>query len=188
MKYHSLQLRGEKRFANGLQFQGNFTWASAFDYANDYFYWNHDIDYGRESGVRSFVFNMSNIYELPFGKGHHFLNTASRPLTAVVGGWQLSNIWVYESGLPFTPSYLDCGNDEDTGHAGQSGGRCEYRTQSSLAGSRRHPRHKRSRVHQFGGRYSRVERERLHTRSVEPPRPRDVRQRGTQLLLRPAFL
>jgi hypothetical protein len=115
VKYHSLQLRGEKRFANGLQFQGNFTWASAFDYANDYFYWNHDIDYGRESGVRRFVFNMSNIYELPFGKGHHFLNTASRPLNAVVGGWQLSNIWVYESGLPFTPSYLDCGKDEDTG-------------------------------------------------------------------------
>ena len=68
VKFHSLQVRGEKRFANGLMFQGNFTWASAFDYANDYFFWNHDIDYGRENNVRRFVFNFNHVYELPFGR------------------------------------------------------------------------------------------------------------------------
>ncbi len=114
-KYHSLQLRGEKRFSGGLTFQGNFTWASSFDYANDYFYWNHDIDYGRYGGVRRFVFNLTNVYELPFGKGKHFLNTTSRAANLLVGGWQLSGIWLWESGIPFTPSYLDCGRDEDTG-------------------------------------------------------------------------
>jgi hypothetical protein len=96
-------------------FQGNFTWASAFDYANDYFFWNHDIDYGRENGVRRFVFNVNNIYELPFGRDRHFLKSAPRPVDAVLGGWQLSNIWLWQSGIPFTPSYLDCGKDEDTG-------------------------------------------------------------------------
>src|SRR5215471_1583605 len=44
-----------------------------------------------------------------------FLKDASRALDAVVGGWQLSSIWLWGSGLPFTPSYLDCGKDEDTG-------------------------------------------------------------------------
>ena len=68
VKFNSLQVRGEKRFASGLQFQGNFTWASAFDFANDYFFWNHNIDYGRENGVRRFVFNFNDVYELPFGK------------------------------------------------------------------------------------------------------------------------
>jgi hypothetical protein len=115
VKFNSLQLRAEKRFSSGLMFQGNFTWASAFDFANDYYFWNHDIDYGRENGVRRFVFNFTQVYELPFGKGHRFMAGASRVTDALVGGWQLSGVWLYESGIPFTPSYLDCGKDADTG-------------------------------------------------------------------------
>ena len=115
VKFNSLQTRGEKRFSNGLLFQGNFTWASAFDFANDYFFWNHNIDYGREGGVRRFVFNFTNVYELPFGKNHKYLSNAPGALDAIAGGWQLSAIWLWESGLPFTPGYLDCGKDEDTG-------------------------------------------------------------------------
>jgi hypothetical protein len=115
VKFNSLQVRGEKRFSGGLMFQGNFTWASAFDFANDYFLWNHNIDYGRENGVRSFVFNLNNVYELPVGRNRAFLKNISRPLDYVVGGWQLAAIWLWESGIPFTPSYLDCGKDEDTG-------------------------------------------------------------------------
>jgi hypothetical protein len=115
VKFNSLQIRGDRRFSNGLMFQGNFTWASAFDYANDYFYWNHDIDYGRENGVRRFVFNLNNVYQLPFGRQQKFLSGASRGLDYLVGGWQFSAIWTYESGIPFTPTYLDCGKDEDTG-------------------------------------------------------------------------
>jgi Carboxypeptidase regulatory-like domain/TonB dependent receptor len=115
VKFHSLQLRGEKRFSSGLMFQGNFTWASAFDFANDYFLWNHNIDYGRENGVRRFVFNLNNVYELPFGNKHRLLGNVPRAVDYLVGGWQLSGIWTYESGVPFTPSYTDCGKDEDTG-------------------------------------------------------------------------
>jgi hypothetical protein len=65
--------------------------------------------------VRRFVFNLNNIYELPFGKGRKFLKSASRPVDALLGGWQLSAIWLWESGIPFTPSYLDCSRDNDTG-------------------------------------------------------------------------
>ncbi len=115
VKFNSLQVRGEKRYTNGLTFQGNFTWASAFDYANDYFYFNHDIDYGRESGVRRFVFNLNHVYELPFGRNKPILRNASRVVDLLAGGWQLSGIWVWESGIPFTPGYLDFGKDADTG-------------------------------------------------------------------------
>jgi hypothetical protein len=115
VKFNSLQVRGEKRYSNGLMFQGNFTWSSAFDYANDYYFWNHDIDYGRESGVRRFVFNFNHVYALPFGKDQKFLHNASRPMDLLVGGWQLAGIWTWQSGLPFTPSYVDCGKDKDTG-------------------------------------------------------------------------
>ncbi len=114
-KYNSLQARAEKRLSGGLTLQGNFTWASAFDFANDYFYWNQNIDYGRESGVRRFVFNLNQVYELPFGHGKKYLSSAPRAMDLALGGWQLSGIWNWESGLPFTPSYQDCGKDEDTG-------------------------------------------------------------------------
>ncbi|HJZ78785.1 MAG TPA: TonB-dependent receptor, partial [Pyrinomonadaceae bacterium] len=114
-KYHSLQLRGEKRFSNGLMFQGNFTWASAFDFSNTYYFWDPSVDYGREGGVRRFVFNLNNVYEFPFGKGRKYLSNVSRLGDLVVGGWQLSGVWFWGSGLPFTPSYNNCGSDVDTG-------------------------------------------------------------------------
>jgi hypothetical protein len=115
VKFNSLQVRGEKRFASGLMFQGNFTWASAFDFANDYFFWNHNIDYGRENGIRRFVMNLNQVYEFPFGKGHRFFSNAPRAADYLIGGWQLSGIWNWQSGMPFTPTYVDCGKDEDTG-------------------------------------------------------------------------
>jgi hypothetical protein len=33
----------------------------------------------------------------------------------LLGGWQISGNWVWESGVPFTPSYTNCNNDRDTG-------------------------------------------------------------------------
>jgi hypothetical protein len=105
----------EKRFSKGLLFQSNFTWASAFDFANDYFFWNHNIDYGRESGVRRFVFNFNGVYALPFGKEQKYMSHAPRAADLIAGGWQLSGVAVWESGAPFTPGYADCGKDEDTG-------------------------------------------------------------------------
>jgi hypothetical protein len=114
-KYNSLQLRGEKRFSNGLMFQGNFTWASAFDFSNTYFFWDPSVDYGRENGVRRFVFNLNNVYEFPFGKGRKYLSNVSRLGDYAVGGWQLSGVWFWGSGLPYTPSYTNCSTDIDTG-------------------------------------------------------------------------
>ena len=113
--FDSLQVRFDKRLSQGLLVQANFTWASAFDFANDYYFWNPAIDYGREASVRRFVWNMNHVYELPFGKNQRFLKNPSRTADLLAGGWQLSGIWVWESGVPFTPSYSSFSNDADTG-------------------------------------------------------------------------
>jgi len=113
--FNSVQFRGEKRFSGGLTFQGNFTYGRAFDFANDYYRWNPRLGYGPQNGFRRSVFNFTHVYELPFGRNRQFLNKTSRGLDYLVGGWQLSGIWLWESGLPFTPGYLNCGKDEDTG-------------------------------------------------------------------------
>ena len=43
-------------------------------------------------------------YELPFGRGKHFLDSASPVLDRLVGGWQINGITSLQGGFPLTPS------------------------------------------------------------------------------------
>ena len=113
--FHSLQARAQQKFSDGLSFQAVYTWASAFDFTNDYYYWNPSVDYGFDDGQRRHVLSVINLYEFPVGKGRRFLNNLPRAADLLIGGWQLSGNWVAESGLPFTPGYQNCGSDRDTG-------------------------------------------------------------------------
>ncbi len=56
-------------------------------------------DYGNTPFARRERFLASFLYELPFGKGKAYLNT-NRLLDAVVGGWELSGVMLFQSG-PF---------------------------------------------------------------------------------------
>jgi len=112
--YNSLQVRYEKRFTHGLQFQGSYTYAHSLDIAsnanlgptqnNSDFrdfrkpqqeYGNSDFDVRHR-----FVFN--SIYELPFGRGKKFLGDAGGFANQVVGGWQVANILSVSSGNWYT--------------------------------------------------------------------------------------
>lgn len=42
----------------------------------------------------------SGIYELPFGKGRRFANSAHSVVGGIIGGWQVSAIYVYHAGAP----------------------------------------------------------------------------------------
>ena len=48
------------------------------------------------------LINGDFVAQLPFGTGQHFLNTGSKLADAFVGGWQLSGIARWSSGLPFS--------------------------------------------------------------------------------------
>lgn len=45
-------------------------------------------------------FNANYLIGLPVGKGKRFLRNASSFVDALIGGWQLTGIWRYHSGLP----------------------------------------------------------------------------------------
>jgi hypothetical protein len=47
------------------------------------------------------VVKISSVYELPVGRGKHFLGDAHRLLDAVVGGWQHTIMLQYQSGAPW---------------------------------------------------------------------------------------
>jgi hypothetical protein len=117
--YHSLQARLSKRFSQGLQFQTTYTWSKAMGYGfgdnADYYANNPRVVYGRVDFNRAHVLLLDLMYELPFGKGHQFASNAHGVLDYLIGGWQISTITSVFSGLPFTPSYSECGNDRDTG-------------------------------------------------------------------------
>jgi hypothetical protein len=52
---------------------------------------------------------ISYTYDLPFGRGKHFLNGSNRAVEQIVGNWSVAGIQNYESGVPIglsTPANL----------------------------------------------------------------------------------
>jgi hypothetical protein len=109
--YNSLAVKLEKRFSRGFTFLSSFTWSHNIDYNNE------DLldgstgvvtpyDMRRERGNstldRRLAYNLSSVYELPFGKGKGRLE--SGPGNWLLGGWQVGAIVALYSGMPITHS------------------------------------------------------------------------------------
>jgi hypothetical protein len=103
-QYHGLTVDATRRMANGLYYQVNWVWArdigttgSENPYGKRERYLAQDIPTHRLAA--------SVMYQFPVGKGRRFLGNASRPLDAVIGGWELTAIYNYYSGHFLTPSW-----------------------------------------------------------------------------------
>lgn len=102
--YEALQATLQKNLAHGVQLSANYTWSKAigtnngggFVPAPQYFYLNRAI----LSFNRAQVFNLTAVFESPFGKGKRFLTGGIG--SRLAEGWQLNPLLTFESGLPFT--------------------------------------------------------------------------------------
>ena len=98
--YHSMMSRFERRFTKGLQFSMNYTWSKTME-ATSYL---NDNDRAPEHVISSLDrphrYNMSIIYELPFGRGRLLAKSAPGWLDQIIGGWQLQAIWQGQAGPP----------------------------------------------------------------------------------------
>lgn len=112
--YNALQAKIDRRFTTSLGITTSFTYQKGMAYYNggddDGFYGFYlNGQYHRNWGLndfnRKFSFVQSYVYQLPFGKGKHFLNSGARGLDKIVGGWQLEGILTLMTGLPFTVTY-----------------------------------------------------------------------------------
>jgi hypothetical protein len=127
--YTALQLKLEKRFSNGLQFEAAYTYSHALDDASsaslgaqnqgDFrLQTEPQLEYGNaDFDVRQrFVFNF--VYDLPFGKDQRFGSDLSGFRNQLVGNWQITGIISAQTGNWFTPtddlvniSNSDCGGE-----------------------------------------------------------------------------
>src|SRR5262249_18745631 len=113
--YHALQTKATRRFSNGFSLLAHYTWSKSFNYDGHHFPDDAKLNYGPTDTDRTHTFVASSLYELPFGKGKKFLAGVPRAAELIIGGWQVNQITTISSGLPFSPSYSDCGSDRDTG-------------------------------------------------------------------------
>lgn len=61
---------------------------------------NQRSGYGNSDFDIRHLINASAIWQLPFGTGRAFLNTGNKFAQAALGGWQLSGIFRWNTGLP----------------------------------------------------------------------------------------
>lgn len=114
-RYNAFQVKVERRFSQGLQFLGHYTYSQANNHDGSYFSVDPRVGWGPDDFSRNHVFVASTVYELPVGKGKRFMSDASRARDLLVGGWQISNTLNWSGGLPFTPTIGECGQISDAG-------------------------------------------------------------------------
>lgn len=104
--YNSLQAGVRVESKHGLTTQVAYTWSHNISIiANDLGGlsnpFNARYDYGSDTGFdRRHVLNISYIYALPW-----FKNSSNFAARSIVGGWSISGITFFESGLPLTVHY-----------------------------------------------------------------------------------
>lgn len=110
--YNGIIVRLDKRFSNGLSFLVSFTGGKAMDNSaaavsylgpigatradqyNDHLEWSVSPQDISKSLVGNFV------YQLPFGKGRKFVNSAPRIANLLVSGWEVNGILTFQTGTP----------------------------------------------------------------------------------------
>jgi hypothetical protein len=116
--YHAGTLSFRQRFKNHLSFDFNYTLSKSIDNASglqsslayDTAFVLNALRPDDNRSVSDFdmrhIINANAIWQLPFGRGKKFLSGASGPVNAILGDWQLSGIFRWNSGLP-APNIFD---------------------------------------------------------------------------------
>ena len=66
----------------------------------------HDWYANSDFDIRHII-NINSIWELPFGRGRYFFSSAGKLANAAVGGWRLTGIYRWNSGLPISLPFDD---------------------------------------------------------------------------------
>jgi hypothetical protein len=116
--YHALQIKWEKRFSKGLAMLAHYTWSKMIDDASvtdGNLTWlggstsfQNPLNYALERSLSQHDvphrFVLTGDYQIPFGHGRRFGSKANRLVDGFIGGWELSGVFVLQSGFPLQVS------------------------------------------------------------------------------------
>jgi len=119
--YHALELQIERRISRGVSYQASYTWAKSLDTrsfdpiftrvstgasqsasSTPFDINNRKLNYGRSDFDRAHAWQMSWLWELPFGKGRAWGVDLPAAVDHVIGGWQVAGYMRLTSGRPMT--------------------------------------------------------------------------------------
>ena len=99
--YNSLQVTGTHRMSDNLTLHGTWTYSKTMDSGgfadSNYRILSRTLD-GNDVTHRVTV---SGVYMFPFGHKRRFLAESNRLVDAVLGGWELASLYIYETGHPW---------------------------------------------------------------------------------------
>jgi len=124
--YNSLQVRLEKRYSHGLQYEAAYTFAHALDNASSASLGsvnngdfrdqtNPNLEYGNSDFDVRHRFVFSYVYDLPFGRGRKYASGTSGFVNQIIGNWQMAGLFSAATGNYYTAtdtvsvSNSDCG-------------------------------------------------------------------------------
>jgi hypothetical protein len=123
--YHSLQTKFTRRFGAGLDFLAAYTYSKARSDAGDLLNggsigyraqyvpgFGIQGDYAlADADIRN-VIHFSGGYQLPVGRGRHFMTSSSGIANAILGGWSMNWILTLQDGQPQT---VGCSTGQTSG-------------------------------------------------------------------------
>ena len=103
-RYNGLQVKVDRRFLNGLLVTNSYTFGRSMDLAQENGTiptpLNFNQSWARSDTDRTHNYVASAVYELPWGPKKRWLSEGT--LGKILGGWELSGLFVGQSGLPLT--------------------------------------------------------------------------------------
>jgi hypothetical protein len=99
--YNSLQISARRAYSSGLTLMLGFNYntENAQGYYNDIATYARALTWIPMNTAKARMTGAA-IYELPLGKGRHFMNNTNRFVDGVLGGWNVSSVFTYNTGIP----------------------------------------------------------------------------------------
>ena len=123
------------RVQRGLTFTANYTWAKSIDTASSAggdknvltpvggqvggqvaFGGTRGNDRSVSTYDQRHVIHGTALYDLPFGKGRHYMSSVWKPLEFLFGGWTVTGLTAVNTGYPYMPYLADTNQLGDTTH------------------------------------------------------------------------
>jgi hypothetical protein len=107
--YNGLQTKLKKTFSHGLDFLVTYTYSKALgdsDSGLGGFSDNYNVrgSYGPVTWDRTHVMTVEHNWDIPVGRDRSFKLGGNKWADEFLGGWRLSGVHTFSSGLPFTPT------------------------------------------------------------------------------------